>query len=567
MTRASRIFAILVAAVLVVGGIVYAVTRGGDGGGGGTTTTTGTPAARSGALVVRFAYSPEKEQLIAPLIARYNQESHEQGGRRVFVQGEVVASGAAADGVVDGSLKVALWSPASSFWGRLVNWRADRPLVDDTNPSLVRTPLVIAMWEPMARALGWPGKQLGWADLARLARSPRGWAAYGHPEWGDFKLGHTNPEFSTSGLSAVAAQYYSSTGKVEGLTLADVRDPKVRRQVRDIQRAVVHYGDTTLYFADQLAALGPGFASAVAMEEVTLLDYNLNKAKGGQRLAAIYPREGTFYSDNPLIALNAPWASPEQRAAAKGFADWLVKEVTPAAAAASYLRPAATGATPAAPITRANLVDPAQPRRALSVPSPEVLDAIRTAWLADRKPARIEVVLDTSGSMADEGKFLAAQRGLVDFLKRLQPQDEVGLTTFSDKPVRVAAPRPLRVARADLIRRVQGLFPDGGTALYDTALHAWEDLLPTLSRDRISAVVLLTDGQDTSSQTTLGGLTRTLRERGAGGEYQLRIFTIAYGSDADRAVLKDIAAITSGRAYEGDPDTIAQVYKQISSFF
>ena len=64
------------------------------------------------------------------------------------------------------------------------------------------TPLVIAMPKPMADALGYPETPIGWADIARLATSDEGWAAYGHPEWGAFKLGKTNPNFSTSGLSA-----------------------------------------------------------------------------------------------------------------------------------------------------------------------------------------------------------------------------------------------------------------------------------------------------------------------------------------------------------------------------
>ena len=58
--------------------------------------------------------------------------------------------------IADGTLKPALWSPASSFWGGLLNHEADRPLVPDENPSIVRTPLVIAMWEQLADALRLP---------------------------------------------------------------------------------------------------------------------------------------------------------------------------------------------------------------------------------------------------------------------------------------------------------------------------------------------------------------------------------------------------------------------------
>ena len=42
------------------------------------------------------------------------------------------------------------------------------------NPSIVRTPLVIAMWESLARRLGWPNRQVGFSDVVRLAMSSRG---------------------------------------------------------------------------------------------------------------------------------------------------------------------------------------------------------------------------------------------------------------------------------------------------------------------------------------------------------------------------------------------------------
>ena len=43
------------------------------------------------------------------------------------------------------------------------------------------------------------------------------------PEFGPFKLVHTNPDFSTSGLSAVVAEYFFATGKREGLTERQIR--------------------------------------------------------------------------------------------------------------------------------------------------------------------------------------------------------------------------------------------------------------------------------------------------------------------------------------------------------
>ena len=48
-------------------------------------------------------------------------------------------------------------------------------------------------------------QKVGWKDILELAQSNQGWAAYGKPQYGKFKLVHTNPDFSTSGLSAVGA--------------------------------------------------------------------------------------------------------------------------------------------------------------------------------------------------------------------------------------------------------------------------------------------------------------------------------------------------------------------------
>ena len=87
----------------------------------------------------------------------------------------------------------------------------------------MRTPLVIAMWKQLADAYGYPKRKLGYKQLGELATG--GWAAVGKPQFGTFKYVHTNPDFSTSGLSAVAASYYAAVGKKEGLTEADV-DPR-----------------------------------------------------------------------------------------------------------------------------------------------------------------------------------------------------------------------------------------------------------------------------------------------------------------------------------------------------
>ena len=84
---------------------------------------------------VSFAYSPEKERLLKPLIARFNESGQEVDGKKVFVAGQVGGLGRGADADRQGHRsKPVAWSPASSLWGRLLNFEADRPLAPDGQP-------------------------------------------------------------------------------------------------------------------------------------------------------------------------------------------------------------------------------------------------------------------------------------------------------------------------------------------------------------------------------------------------------------------------------------------------
>jgi Ca-activated chloride channel family protein len=560
MKRGQLAIVVLAAAAVAV----VALLTSGDGGEDRAGAPEGAPA---GAVQITFAYSPEKEKLLVPLIRRFNDAGEDVRGKAVVVEGEVVSSGEAESKIADGRLEPVAWSPASSLWGRLLNFEADRPLAPDENPSIVRTPLVIAMWEPFARALGWPREPIGFEQIIRLARSNQGFAEYGRPEFGPFKLVHTNPDFSTSGFEAVVAEYYAATGKREGLTERDVADSRARAVVRDIERSIVHYGDTTLFIADQMRREGPGYASAVAMEEVTLLDFN--KRRGSQpRLVALYPPEGTFYSDNPFIVLDAPWVSRAERDGARRFQEFLADEITPELAARSGFRPPDLKQEPVAPVSRENGVDPAQPERVLGLPEPRVLDRIRRAWREDRKPARVLLVVDTSGSMNDNNRLGRAKEGLETFLREVGSQDELGLTIFSDRIQRLVPIGPFARGRQRLRDSVRGLVADGGTAVYDATIQGFDEVRGRADASRINAVVVLTDGEDTDSSASADEVVARVRSQGDSSN-QVRVFTIAYSAEAEGAAeaLADFARASGGQSYEGDTEDIESVYRSISSFF
>lgn len=83
--------------------------------------------------------------------------------------------------------------------------------------------------------------------------------------------------------------------------------------------------------------------------------------------------------------------------------------------------------------------------------------------------------------------------------------------------------------------------------------------------DKISALVVLTDGADTNSRAKLPDLIRELQADQEGGG--LRVFTIGYGKDAQAKVLEEIANTTRAKFYKGTTDNIEAVFKEISTFF
>src|SRR5205807_911449 len=85
------------------------------------------------------------------------------------------------------------------------------------------------------------------------ARARPGWVGrLGHPEWGAFRLGKTNPNLSTSGLNALVGTYFAATGVTGDLTIARLSDPVVLDFVRGVETSVVHYGDISLTFLQNL---------------------------------------------------------------------------------------------------------------------------------------------------------------------------------------------------------------------------------------------------------------------------------------------------------------------------
>src|SRR5205823_727007 len=151
------------------------------------------------------------------------------------------------------------------------------PPITDAADSLFKSPVVIAVPQPVYQSLGW-STQVGWSQLVSLAQNGSGL---------DFKLGQTNPSYSSSGLAAAVGAFYAFTGHVARdrhvLNAGDVAAPAAQRQMRSLEKAVVHNGEQTLKL---LAGLRKAidstkdgssvqkYLSAVTVEEASMVAFN-----------------------------------------------------------------------------------------------------------------------------------------------------------------------------------------------------------------------------------------------------------------------------------------------------
>ena len=604
------IIAAVIAGVLLIVGIRWFTTRGDDspGVGSGPTTTGATVAPpRDGCTRVTVAASSEKAALLQQMAQTYNTSGRTAAGQCFDVQVNSVASGTAEarlaqgwDESLDGPAPDA-WTPAASTWVSLLAsdlTAKDRPniLPADavTKPaSIVSTPLVLAMPEPMARALGWPDAQIGWSDVLALAKDPQGWAAKGHPEWGKFTLGKTNPTVSTSGLAATIGTLVAATGTSSDLTEAALQRPEVQQYLKDVETAVIHYGDTTLTYLTNLqhaddsgAALG--YVSTVAVEEKSVLDYNAGNPSGNPTtladhappkvpLVAVYPKEGTLYSDSPFVILDAPWSSADKQAGARDFQEFLLLPEQQSAFTAAGFRTA--DHQPGEPITASPYLIADGVQIGLNPPGPKVLSDVRALWTQVRKPARVLVVMDVSGSMASESgygsesKLELAKKAATSALSQLTDTDQMGLWAFTTDlptPTTITADLvdvgPLGQTRQPIVEAISGLTPLNGTPLYAATREAADAMNAQNDPNSINAVVVLTDGRNEYTDNDLDGL---LRELGASAqENGVRVFTIAYGPDADLATLQEISEASRAAAYDArNPTSIDKVFSDVLSNF
>lgn len=170
------------------------------------------------------------------------------------------------------------------------------------------------------------------------------------------------------------------------------------------------------------------------------------------------------------------------------------------------------------------------------------------------QPISIALLLDASASMTYSMKH--ASKAAADFVaKALKDGDRCSITAIQDVPRRK---QPLTNDRAAVAKALDGITPQGRTALYDAVASAIRELRAEKNR---RAIVVLSDGSDTASTWSYEEVQSLAREAA------IPIYFIAYegGSDTARELdrLRFLAGETGGFVATATQQNLLAKYNEI----
>src|ERR1041384_7260573 len=172
-------------------------------------------------------------------------------------------------------------------------------------------------------------------------------------------------------------------------------------------------------------------------------------------------------------------------------------------------------------------------------------------------------VVDTSGSMAEEGKMEKARAALLYGIRILRPQDRFNIISFAGEEHLMEAGMIFadEKGRARGEAFVKALKPVGGTNINQSLLASLRQFSET-DRERPKMLVFMTDGLPTVDETNVSRILDNVRKATRPG---VRLFTFGVGYDVNTALLDKLAAENGGVADYVEPKEDLEV--QVSNFF
>jgi Ca-activated chloride channel homolog len=514
-----------------------------------TPTATAPRAACTGTLAIRVDVAPSIATPVAAIAKNWAATHPSADGTCVQVTVKSIPSATEERQLASTpTADTTLWIPDSSLW-------AQRLAADDAEAAgnTVRVNL---------------GSPIATSPLVLVA-APAVAAKLGPVAWSGIVSGHPpttipDPTTNTEGLLSLLA--IRSAGGPGGKTVSNAQLVGLMVAVShaDLPNAAAGFGKLTS---------SPASAPIFTASEQEVI--NADKSAGSTAATAVYPSGGTLRLDYPVVRLAHADDASALGTAARAFEQQLRGPAPAAQFAAAGLRDGGGG-----PLR--DSVDGVRVGAVAQLPTPDNADALDTMrmWSAASQDSRLLTVIDVSGSMRDQtatGRTkIQIVTGALETAQGFFPDSAaIGLWVFSTDqtatsdwaqlvPLGPLNGRVGNVSRRQALLAADATLPGrvhGNTALYDTALAAFEQVRNTYDPSKVNSVVLLTDGRNINpGGLTLDQLLAALRAR-VDPAHPVPIITIGAGNDIDIPALQAISAATGGKTYiVKDPNDIRAVF-------
>ena len=170
-----------------------------------------------------------------------------------------------------------------------------------------------------------------------------------------------------------------------------------------------------------------------------------------------------------------------------------------------------------------------------------------TSFRHEDLPVSVGLLIDSSGSMYE--KRAAVEKASIDLIKLSNPKDEEFVVDFSSEAY---IDQDFTTSLDKLQQGLASVKTGGGTAAYD-AILASADYLAANAKNVKQVLVVVTDGEDNASTSTLEQTIRRIQDLDGQVIYCVGLL---FGDDTDkheariaRKVLENIARQTGGMAY------------------
>ncbi|HYQ86371.1 MAG TPA: VWA domain-containing protein [Bacteroidota bacterium] len=175
-----------------------------------------------------------------------------------------------------------------------------------------------------------------------------------------------------------------------------------------------------------------------------------------------------------------------------------------------------------------------------------------------RRRMNLAVVLDRSGSMADDRKLDYAKRAILSLVDHLSPNDYLSIIVYDDQIETVFPMQPVR-DRNQIKRLLKEIYPRGATNLGGGMMEGFREIDRDFRRDCVNRVILLSDGLANRGITDL----RELDDIARGYRNKsISLSTIGVGLDYNENLMLGLADYGGGNYYYVEsPHQLASIFE------